>query len=75
MQNKFIVFTGLGFEMVGLVLGSMWLGSMIDAYYHLPGLGTAGLIILTMVGWIYHLVFMLNRMMKEMNQAEDSSDH
>lgn len=64
MGRKGMVFTGMGFELVGLVLGALYIGGIIDRHYQLPGYGTAGMIILCTVGWIWHIIVLLNNIMK-----------
>lgn len=54
---------GMGFEAVGLVLGSLYFGSMIDQRFSWPGYATAGLIVLTLMGWIYHVIVLLKKFM------------
>lgn len=60
-SRKGIVFAGLGFELAGLVIASVTFGGKIDETYNLPGYGVAGLTVLSMVGWLIHLIFMLKR--------------
>jgi hypothetical protein len=59
---------GMGFELVGLILGGQWLGSLIDQQYSFNGLGQAGMIMLVMAGWMYHLVVLLKRFMQDDNK-------
>jgi hypothetical protein len=63
-MNKGIVFLGMGFEMVSMVLGSLFFGPYIDPYVGGKGNGTVLLILLLMVGWFAH-VFVLVRKFEE----------
>ncbi len=60
-SRKGIVFAGLGFELAGLVIASVSFGGKIDEIYGFPGYGVAGLTVLSMIGWLVHLIFMLRR--------------
>lgn len=63
-SRKGIVFAGLGFELAGLVIASVTFGGKIDEVYGWPGYAVAGLTVLSMVGWLIHLIFMINRWQK-----------
>lgn len=63
-SKKGIVFAGLGFELAGLVIASVTFGGKLDEHYGWPGYGVAGLTVLSMVGWLIHLIFMLQRWQK-----------
>jgi hypothetical protein len=56
-----IVFTAIGFELVGIMLTCLYLGQEIDKKYGLNGIGIAGLSMLGLAGWLTHLVILLNR--------------
>lgn len=64
-MNKYIVFTGIGFELIGLIIGSVYLGSFLESKYSLKGLWTAIFIIISMVAWIIHIVIMLKKVQKK----------
>lgn len=65
-----MVFVGMGFELLGVTLGALYLGEIVDKHYGLNGIGTAGLCLLVLVGWLYHLVILLKRYM-ETEQKKD----
>lgn len=58
-RGKMAVFVGIGFELIGLLLGAAFLGRYLDEKFALKGLMTAGLVILALVGWLIHLVVLL----------------
>jgi F0F1-type ATP synthase assembly protein I len=64
-KSKAIVFAGMGFELVGLILAGLYMGQMIDKTYNLKGLATAGLSLLVLTGWMVQLVFMLKKYLAE----------
>ena len=65
-----LIFMGMGFELVGIVLASHYLGSMLDIRFSLGGLGIAGALLLGLVGWVMHIVYLLMRM-----QRANAQDH
>jgi F0F1-type ATP synthase assembly protein I len=72
-SNRYLVFMSMGFELVGLVLGALWVGQKMDQYF-----GTKGIMLIVMVfgcmtSWILHLVFLLKRI--ESLEEKDSSSN
>lgn len=63
-MNKYIVFAGIGFELVGLIVVSVIIGESLETEWPTKGLWVAGLILLALVGWMIQLVFMLKRTQK-----------
>jgi len=59
-----IIFMGMGFELVGIVLASLYLGSMLDKHLSLRGFGVASVLLLGLGGWVAHMIFLLVRMQK-----------
>jgi len=68
-MNKYIVFAGVGFELVGLIVISVYAGEYLDQIKPTKGLWVAGLILLSFVGWMIQLVYMLKKTEKQ------KSDH
>jgi F0F1-type ATP synthase assembly protein I len=64
-MNKYIVFAGIGFELIGLIVVSVYAGEYLDARWPSKGLWVAGLILLSLVGWMIQLVFMLKNTQKK----------
>ena len=58
-KNKMAAFAGIGFELIALLLGAVYLGQYIEGRVGGKGLLTAGLVVLAFIGWIVHLVVML----------------
>lgn len=69
-NNKSMVFMGMGFELVILILGAAYLGRYVDEKLGWGGYATMGFIVLCMVSWFYHLVVLLKRV----NDYEDKSN-
>jgi len=64
-MQKGMVFLGMGFELLGVVLGGMFVGQAVDREFQWPGYGLAAFVVLGLVGWMVHLVFMLKKFMQE----------
>ncbi|MGE0763222.1 MAG: AtpZ/AtpI family protein [Bdellovibrionales bacterium] len=61
-NSPFAVFAGIGFEIVGLILGAVWLGGYLDRKFGLQGIFTLILILLAATGWMLHVFFLLRRL-------------
>lgn len=55
-MNKYIVFSALGFELVGIMIGCLLLGQWLDHRYETKGLAMIGLSILGLAGWLIHVI-------------------
>lgn len=62
-MKKAAIFMGIGFELLALVMGALFLGREIDRYFAWPGYGVAFTVISVMAGWIYHLIILLKKFM------------
>ena len=56
------VFTGLGFELVGLILLAIFFGQKLEIWVPLNGLWAAVLIIFALFAWIFHIFVLLKRL-------------
>jgi len=65
-----MVFMGMGFELVVLILGGAYIGDMLDKHYGWPGYASLVFILLFLGSWFYHLLILL----KKVNEAEDEED-
>jgi uncharacterized membrane protein len=57
--NPFVVFTGIGFEIVALLVAAIYGGQLIDQHWPSNGLWTVVFILLAMVGWMVHVFYLL----------------
>lgn len=64
-MNKYIAFAGIGFELVGLIILSVYLGEYLETTIPSKGLWVAGLILVSLVGWFIHVVSMLKNIQKQ----------
>ncbi len=73
--NRYLIFMTMGFELVGLILGAIYVGQILDKQF-----GTGGIILIfmtlaCMVSWMIHLMFLLKRIEKaEEAEAARSND-
>ena len=65
MKNKYIVFVAMGMELVGIMIGCLFIGQKLDENYGLKGLGMIGLSMLGLAGWIYQIVILAKRADKQ----------
>lgn len=65
MKNKGLVFMGIGFEAIGIVLASLWLGEWMDRELNQKGLFTILLIFVGLGGWFAHILFLIKKMNQE----------
>lgn len=68
-MNKYLIFVGIGFELIGLIIGSVFLGDYLETLLPTKGLWVAGLILASLVGWMVHLMFMLKSVQKSNSQS------
>jgi hypothetical protein len=64
-MNKGIVFMGMGFELLGMVLGGLYVGQAVDKYMEWPGYGVAVFVVSGLISWMVHLIYMLKKFMVE----------
>lgn len=58
-KNKAIVFTAMGFELIGIILGCIYIGQYIDNRFGTKGLALVGFSVLGLVGWLVHIIRLL----------------
>lgn len=58
-MNKYLIFVGVGFELIALIVLSVFAGEALEAKWPTKGLWMAGLILLSLVGWMVHLLYLL----------------
>ena len=68
MNSKGLVFIGIGFELVGLVLAALILGEKLDKYYGKDGVFVIIFLICGFISWTFHFIFLLKKMMKDLDE-------
>lgn len=56
MKNRYLIFTAMGFELVGIILSCLYIGKLIDEKYQLNGIALAAVSLLGLAGWLFHLI-------------------
>jgi MFS-type transporter involved in bile tolerance (Atg22 family) len=68
-KNRMAAFAGIGFEIVGLMVGAVLIGQYLDERFNAKGMITAGFVILALTGWLIHVIYMLKSF-----SGEDKAD-
>lgn len=69
-----MIFMGLGFELVGLVLGCIYIGGVIDEHMGWGGYASVSLILISTIGWLVHLIIILKKF-QENNSTTEGENH
>ncbi len=64
MKNKYIIFSAMGFELVGLILGAVWMGQYLETLYSLKGLWIIILMVACLAGWLIQLIYLAKKLDK-----------
>lgn len=73
MKSKYIVFTAIGFELVGIILACIFIGHKLDEHYGTQGLALIGFSVAGLAGWLIHVVQLLKRIEAIPDDNSDSS--
>ena len=65
MKNKYIVFAGIGVELVGIIGVCLYIGQKLDENFGLKGLGMVGFSIAGLAGWLIRVVQMAKKLDKQ----------
>ena len=70
MGRKAAIYTALGFEAFGLILGFILLGSWLDGKFGWSGLGVAAGAAVGVFAWLGHAMIIVNRLAKDDNSSD-----
>lgn len=70
MNREMAVFISIGFELVGLLVGSAYLGMYLDEKSGTTGLWVGGLCVASLIVWLIHVLFMLNSFEKRRTETK-----
>lgn len=62
-MNKYLVFVGIGFELLGIVGVGLWVSSELEKRYQSQGLITVGILLVCLISWLIHLIFLMKKVM------------
>lgn len=68
--NRYIIFAAMGAELVGLILGSLYLGQILDEKFQTQGLIMVGLSLVCLAGWLFHIVVLAKSLEKNAKSEE-----
>lgn len=68
-MGKYLVFVSIGFELVGLIVGSYYLGQVLDEKYQTKGFIFIGLAVFSLIAWLVRVVWLLKRIEKNEEKA------
>lgn len=64
-MKKYLIFASIGFELVGIMVASIYLGQTIDKTYQTKGLALIALMFIGLASWLTHVIFLLRRFQKD----------
>lgn len=64
-RNKWLVTSVLGFELTGIIVGSVFLGRFLESIYPAKGLIIALLLVAGFISWLIHTIFLIKKIEKE----------
>ncbi len=64
-MKKYLIFTSIGFELVGIMVASIYLGQTIDKTYQTKGLALIALMFIGLASWLTHVILLLRRFQKD----------
>jgi len=68
--NRYMIFISMGIELVGLVLGSLWVGQVLDQQFQTKGIMVVFFAVAGLASWFVHLIYLLKRIEKLEEQDE-----
>lgn len=63
-MNHYLIFVGIGTELLGIILSMAWLGIELDDYFGTKGLMVVFLSILGLISWLLHLIYLVKTLQK-----------
>lgn len=73
MKNKYLVFVGMGIELVGVICACLYLGQLLDQKFSSKGLIMVALSGAGLAGWIYHIVMLTRQIEKSENAPNEDT--
>jgi membrane protein DedA with SNARE-associated domain len=64
-RGQGLVFMGVAFELVGMCGGGYFLGDYIDEKMGWKNFASTYLVLILLIGWFVHLIYLLRRFEKE----------
>ncbi|MFN8790185.1 MAG: AtpZ/AtpI family protein [Bdellovibrionales bacterium] len=64
-MKKYMVFVGMGFELIAVTLACLYLGQEVEKRYPLKNLWSVLFIFAGLAGWFYRVIVLLRKMNQE----------
>ncbi|NUM59563.1 MAG: AtpZ/AtpI family protein [Bdellovibrionaceae bacterium] len=74
-MNKYVLFIGIGFELIGLIVVSLLVSNYFEEKYQTKGTLTSVVILIALIGWFIHIYFLLSKVNKatEVDKKNDNT--
>jgi hypothetical protein len=73
MTGKGIVFMGVAFELIAMCTGGHFLGQFVDEKMGWNNFAATYLVLILLVGWFVHLIYLLKRFEAENDETDSKS--
>lgn len=73
MNQKGIVFLGIGFELVAMCAGGYFLGEFIDEKMGWKATASTYLVLILLISWFTHLFYLLRKFERDEAQNDDNA--
>lgn len=60
-MKKYLVFIGMGFELIAIVLVSLWIGMWIEARNPMKNAWPVVLVFISLGAWLYRVILLLKK--------------
>lgn len=74
-MGKYLVFISMGFEIVGLIVGSFFLGNLIDTKYQTKGLAFVFLSLACLIGWLVRVIWLVNKLQAQEDKEDQKNEN
>jgi predicted tellurium resistance membrane protein TerC len=71
-MHRYLIFASIGFELLGIMLASIYLGQTIDEHYQTKGVALIALMFIGLASWLFHVIMLLRQI--EKNQPKSDSE-
>lgn len=71
-MKKYLVFAGIGFELVGLILAAVYISDFLEKKFPSGGLIMVGLLLAVLAGWLVQVIWLLKQIKPETTNEDPS---
>jgi hypothetical protein len=73
-MKNYMIFVGMGLEITALIVGSVYLGAIFDKNWGTNGYFVAGLIVISLIGWVVRILLLLVKLQKQEESSKTSHE-